>query len=107
MPSIISTGSAGGPEATNEFRDIAVTNEDPAMPPIEIEETQPLARIYARSVLSNCLECNGELTVLRVIGGRAGSEYWTMRCTRCGGIHLDILKPQVAVMEDEGPLPAA
>ena len=32
------------------------------------------------------------LKVLRVIGGRAGSEYWTMRCTRCGGIHLDIVK---------------
>jgi hypothetical protein len=26
-----------------------------------------------------------------VIGGRAGCEYWTMRCTRCGGIHLDIV----------------
>jgi hypothetical protein len=32
------------------------------------------------------------LTVLRIIGGRAGSEYWTLRCTRCGGIHLDIIK---------------
>ena len=21
-----------------------------------------------------------------------GAEYWTMRCTRCGGIHLDIVK---------------
>jgi hypothetical protein len=30
--------------------------------------------------------------VLRVIGGRAGCEYWTMRCTRCGGIHLDIVQ---------------
>jgi hypothetical protein len=30
--------------------------------------------------------------VLRVIGGRrAGCEYWTMRCTRCGGIHLDVV----------------
>jgi hypothetical protein len=30
--------------------------------------------------------------VVRVIGGRrAGCEYWTMRCTRCGGIHLDIV----------------
>lgn len=34
--------------------------------------------------------------MLRVIPGRAKSdtkaEYWTMRCTKCGGIHLDILK---------------
>ena len=43
------------------------------------------------SVRSNCPECDGQLRVLRVIGGRAGSEYWTMRCTRCGGIHLDIV----------------
>jgi Zn finger protein HypA/HybF involved in hydrogenase expression len=44
------------------------------------------------SVRSSCPECEGQLKVLRVIGGRAGSEYWTMRCTRCGGIHLDIVK---------------
>ncbi|HZE52270.1 MAG TPA: hypothetical protein VE111_03215 [Bradyrhizobium sp.] len=44
------------------------------------------------SVRSNCPQCDGQLRVLRVIGGRAGSEYWTMRCTRCGGIHLDIVK---------------
>jgi hypothetical protein len=31
-----------------------------------------------------------------VIGGRAGAEYWTMRCTRCGGIHLDIVKTSLA-----------
>jgi hypothetical protein len=29
--------------------------------------------------------------VLRVIDGRAGTEYWTMRCVRCGGIHLNIV----------------
>jgi uncharacterized Zn finger protein len=45
-----------------------------------------------RPVLSNCPQCNGGLAVLRVISGRAQSEYWTLRCTRCGGIHLDILK---------------
>ncbi|MBR0708682.1 hypothetical protein [Bradyrhizobium liaoningense] len=74
---------------------------------IEIEETQPLARSYARSVLSKCPDCGGDLTVLRVIGGRAGCEYWTMRCTDCGGIHLDVLKPRGATEDDEGPLPAA
>jgi hypothetical protein len=31
-----------------------------------------------------------------VIGGRADYEYWTMRCTRCGGIHLDIVKTSLA-----------
>jgi hypothetical protein len=30
--------------------------------------------------------------VLSIIPGRAQSEYWTLRCTKCGGIHLDILK---------------
>jgi len=64
-------------------------------------------RIYARTVVSKCPECDGELTVLRVIGGRAGGEYWTMRCTGCGGIHLDILEPRLTVVDGEGPLPAA
>ncbi|MGV7212823.1 hypothetical protein [Bradyrhizobium sp. UFLA05-112] len=76
------------------------------MSQIEFEETQPLAQSCERSVLSSCPECNGELTVLRVIGGRAGCEYWTMRCTHCGGIHLDIVEPQAAV-GDDGSLPAA
>ncbi len=44
------------------------------------------------AVRSNCPECDAGLKVLRIISGRAGSEYWTMRCTKCGGIHLDIVK---------------
>jgi uncharacterized Zn finger protein len=43
-------------------------------------------------VLSNCPDCSASLSVLRIIPGRAGAEYWTMRCTRCGGVHLDIVK---------------
>lgn len=74
---------------------------------IEFEEARPLAQSHARSVLVECPECKGELAVLRVIGGRAGNEYWTMRCTACGGIHLDILKPAEAHALDDGPLPAA
>ncbi|MBW8856557.1 MAG: hypothetical protein JF604_20025, partial [Bradyrhizobium sp.] len=62
---------------------------------IEFEDT-PRPRIYTRNVLSSCPECDGDLAVLRVIGGRAGSEYWAMRCTDCGGIHLDILEPHQA-----------
>jgi uncharacterized Zn finger protein len=57
------------------------------MSQVEIQDGGP----QPRPVLSKCPECNGRLFVLRVIGGRAGREYWVMRCTRCGGIHLDIL----------------
>jgi uncharacterized Zn finger protein len=53
-------------------------------------------------VRSNCPDCQGQLTVLRVISGRAGAEYWTMRCTQCGGIHLDIIK-----RSSPAPAPAA
>jgi uncharacterized Zn finger protein len=45
-----------------------------------------------RGRLTHCPDCQADLTVLRIIPGRAGAEYWTMRCTRCGGIHLDIVK---------------
>ncbi len=44
-------------------------------------DNAPRPRIYARKVLSQCPECDGGLTVLRVIHGRAGCEYWNMRCT--------------------------
>ena len=44
------------------------------------------------SRLTNCPDCQADLAVLRIIPGRAGAEYWTMRCTKCGGIHLDIVK---------------
>jgi hypothetical protein len=73
---------------------------------IEIDETKPFARSKLRSVMSGCPNCAGELAVLRVLGGRAGCEYWTMRCTTCGGIHLDILKPRGDLADDEGPRPA-
>jgi uncharacterized Zn finger protein len=47
-------------------------------------------------VRSDCPDCDARLAILRVIAGKAGSEYWTMRCTRCGGVHLDIVKPSRA-----------
>jgi hypothetical protein len=53
-------------------------------------------------VRSNCPDCDGQLRVLRVISGRAGAEYWTMRCVKCGGIHLDIVDAQTPA-----PAPAA
>src|SRR5258708_22478637 len=52
----------------------------------ETEQTSP----HAGPVLSNCPQCDADLAVLRVIGGRAGGEYWTLRCTRCGGIHFHL-----------------
>ncbi|SHL22379.1 hypothetical protein SAMN05444159_5359 [Bradyrhizobium lablabi] len=58
------------------------------------------AKSHSGAVLSSCPQCEAHLAVLRVIPGRAGCEYWTMRCTRCGGIHLDIIEaapsPQTA-----------
>ncbi len=51
---------------------------------------------YSTKARSHCPDCKGDLAVLRVIPGRAKSEpkseYWTLRCTKCGGIHLDILE---------------
>jgi uncharacterized Zn finger protein len=58
----------------------------------------------ATNVRSNCPECDAGLKVLSIISGRAGSEYWTMRCTKCGGIHLDIVK---AASPSPSPSPAA
>lgn len=48
------------------------------------------------TVLSSCPQCDAGLAVLRIIPGRAGCEYWTLRCTRCGGIHLDIVREPTA-----------
>ncbi len=50
----------------------------------------------SNGVMSHCPECSAGLVVMKVIPGRVGRsggcEYWTMRCTRCGGIHLDIVE---------------
>jgi uncharacterized Zn finger protein len=60
---------------------------------LELVPPTPAPSATARS---HCPDCAGDLAVLRVIAGRTNSEakaeYWTMRCTKCGGIHLDILK---------------
>src|ERR1700687_2013020 len=53
------------------------------------------------TVLSNCPQCDDDLVVLRVIPGRAGTEYWTLRCTGCGGIHLDIVRPSPRLVQLE------
>ena len=56
----------------------------------------PEQTLQATPVLSTCPDCNASLAVLRIIPGRAGAEYWTMRCIRCGGIHLDVVNPSTA-----------
>ena len=60
----------------------------------------PEQTLQATPTLSTCPDCSASLAVLRIITGRAGAEYWTTRCTRCGGIHLDI------VNRSTGPLTA-
>jgi len=52
-----------------------------------VPKTPPPAEVRSR-----CPDCEGELAILRIIAGRGGAEYWTMRCTECGGVHLDIVK---------------
>jgi len=53
------------------------------------------------SRLINCPDCAADLAVLRIIPGRAGAEYWTMRCTKCGGIHLDIVRASEVTSSDD------
>lgn len=58
------------------------------MPQSGTHPTEPAST----KVLSSCPQCQARLVILRVIAGKAGAEYWTLRCTGCGGIHLDIVK---------------
>jgi predicted RNA-binding Zn-ribbon protein involved in translation (DUF1610 family) len=59
----------------------------------------PSAPARSSQARSRCPDCEGELAVLRIIPGRAKSEYWTLRCTKCGGIHLDILMASAPLSE--------
>ncbi len=72
------------------------------MPPLDPRLLSPLPR----KVRTDCSDCRGGLAVMRIIGGRAGSEYWTMRCVACGGIHLDIVNPRTPAPEHDSQ-PAA
>ena len=56
-----------------------------------MSQVEPKPAQPSRQVMSNCPQCSASLAVLRIIPGKAGAEYWTMRCTKCGGIHLDIV----------------
>jgi uncharacterized Zn finger protein len=58
-------------------------------------------------ILSSCPQCSAGLVVMSIIPGRTGRdgcEYWTMRCTRCGGIHLDIVSPKAGAVEESRDL---
>src|ERR1700759_2072857 len=59
----------------------------------------PSAPALSTKARSHCPDCEGDLAVLRIIPGRAKSEYWTLRCTKCGGIHLDMRKAAPAASE--------
>ncbi len=50
---------------------------------------------YSTTARTHCPDCEGNLAVLRVISGRAGTEYWAMQCAECNGIHLDILQTAI------------
>jgi uncharacterized Zn finger protein len=57
------------------------------MPQLDIRK-HPKA---ACTVRNDCPECGADLALMRVMGGRR-TEYWTMRCVRCGTIHLNIIE---------------
>jgi hypothetical protein len=38
-------------------------------------------------VQPRCPMCQAQMDVQRVLLGRPGFEYWTLRCTKCGLIH--------------------
>ena len=62
-------------------------------------ESGPTLSPLPSPVMSACPQCQAGLKVLKIIPGRAGRggcEYWTMRCTGCGGIHLDIVNGKSA-----------
>ena len=57
-----------------------------------------------QAVRTHCPQCDAELKVLRIItGGRAGAEYWALRCTGCGGIHLDIVEAEASRSTEQHP----
>src|ERR1700730_12429140 len=61
--------------------------------PMSIQSESQPTKPSPDQLRPDCPDCDARLAILRVIAGKAGSEYWTMRCTRCGGVHLHIVKP--------------
>src|SRR5258708_34313415 len=59
--------------------------------PMREFETSP-SQSPPATARSNCPQCAADLVILRVIPGKSGSEYWTLRCIGCGGDYLTIRK---------------
>lgn len=53
---------------------------------------EPAVKHLAFSVRTRCPDFDAELSVLSVINGRGGSEYWALQCVACHGVHLDIVE---------------
>ena len=53
---------------------------------------EPVFKHPVYAVRTRCPDCDAELSVLRVITGRGGAEYWAMQCSDCNGVHLDIIE---------------
>jgi hypothetical protein len=53
---------------------------------------EPAVKHLIYSVRTRCPDCDAELSVLSVINGRCGSEYWALQCIACHGVHLDIVE---------------
>jgi Transcription factor zinc-finger len=58
-----------------------------------VSMAKPVTWQMTSPVRSRCPRCDAQLTILRVIAGRAGAEYWALQCTSCHGVHLDIVEP--------------
>lgn len=54
---------------------------------------EPALKHLTYSVRTRCPDYDGELSILSVINGRGGSEYWALQCVACQGVHLDIVEP--------------
>src|SRR5882672_8584953 len=93
MRSLKSTSSSDDARPSGRHRRRGYRQPDPAgVLPMSIQSEAQPTDPPSDQVRSDCPDCDARLAILRVIAGKAGSEYWTMRCTRCGGVHLDIVK---------------
>ena len=92
-----SQDSASQPRAGRHLR-VVRSDDGTRAGEIPASEPRPPCRLTA------CPDCRSDLAVLRIIPGRA-ADYWTMRCTRCGGIHLDVVEAS-EVVRDSGNLSA-
>src|ERR1700716_874754 len=78
----------GAADAFGRTPDLAASGLKMAAPQPEPKQAaQP-----SRQAMSNRPQSSAWPGVLRITPRRSGAEYWTMRCVKCGSIHLDIVK---------------